>query len=246
MHLGKILPQKRNADRRTRKGTECRVMSLFFIPPLWNLADFIYFCICFNLACYAADPNLRFSPVARMHLHAVAMEKETPYIYSRPVLEWMTVCTEFCKFLEQCGNEEPTRFNDVMRGLLPMLYLRTSLLEKTGEEVAGYTEDHVSEDDYNYIEANVRRVTGSQNEYLDVFVEDFKYSDQPVLRTISEDLADCYQAVRNAVEIFREGHEEAMQVAVEEVIDSFRQYWGQRLLNALRALHDARFSDLYE
>ena len=169
------------------------------------------------------------------------MENETRYIYSRPVLEWMTVCTEFCKYLEQCSGEERSRFNDVMRGLLPMLYLRTSLLKRECDTM-GYTEDHVTEEDYNYIRTSVAQVMGEYDDYLDVFVEDFKYSDQPVLRTVSEDLADCYQAVRNAVETFREGHEEAMEVAIGEAIDSFEQYWGQRTLNALRALHDMRFS----
>ena len=33
-----------------------------------------------------------------------------------------------------------------------------------------------------------------------------------------------------------------MEVAVGEAIDSFEQYWGQRTLNALRALHDMRFA----
>ena len=80
------------------------------------------------------------------------------------------------------------------------------------------------------------------DDYLDAFVEDFKYSEEPVLRTVSEDLADVYQAVRNAVETFREGHEEAMQVAVGEAIDSFETYWGGRLLSALRAIHDVRFT----
>jgi hypothetical protein len=85
-----------------------------------------------------------------------------------------------------------------------------------------------------------------KDDYLDVFVEDFKYSDQAVLCTVSENLADIYQTVRNTVEVFREGYEEAMEVAVVEAIDSFEHYWGQRLLNALRALHDARYSDQYE
>ena len=114
------------------------------------------------------------------------MENETRYIYSRPVLEWMTVCTEFCKYLEQCSGEERSRFNDVMRGLLPMLYLRTSLLKRECDTM-GYTEDHVTEEDYNYIRTSVAQVMGEYDDYLDVFVEDFKYSDQPVLRTVIED-----------------------------------------------------------
>lgn len=173
------------------------------------------------------------------------MEESKKYIYSSQVLEWMTICTEFCKYLENCRDEEQSRFIDVMRGLLPMLYLKTSLLSKD-IDADGYNEDSVTEEDYDYIRASVAAIMKEKDDYLDVFVEDFKYSDQAVLCTVSENLADIYQAVRNTVEIFREGHEEAMEVAVFEAIDSFEHYWGQRALNALRALHDARYSDQYE
>ena len=173
------------------------------------------------------------------------MEQSNKYIYSPQVLEWMTICTEFCKYLENCRGEEQARFVGVMRGLLPLLDLKTSLLSKD-IDAEGYNEDSVTEEDYNYIRANVAAIMKEKDDYLDVFVEDFKYSDQAVLCTVSENLADIYQTVRNTVEVFREGYEEAMEVAVVEAIDSFEHYWGQRLLNALRALHDARYSDQYE
>lgn len=173
------------------------------------------------------------------------MEQSNKYIYSTQVLEWMTICTEFCKYLENCRNEEQAHFIDVMRGLLPMLYLKTSLLKKE-IDTDGYNEDCVTEDDYNFIRNNVSAIMKEKDDFLDVFVEDFKYSDQAVLCTISENVADVYQAVRNAVEVFREGHEEAMEVAVTEAIESFEHYWGLRLLGALRALHDVRYADQYE
>ena len=72
------------------------------------------------------------------------------YVYSQPVLEWMTVCTEFCKQLEQCEGTERADFVEVMRVCLPMLYLKTSLLKKA-DDLPGFTEDHVTEDDYEYI-----------------------------------------------------------------------------------------------
>jgi nitrate/nitrite-specific signal transduction histidine kinase len=73
-------------------------------------------------------------------------------------------------------------------------------------------------------------------------VEDFKYSEQPILCTISENLADVYQALRNLLEIFRSNYEDAMQVALYDTVEEFKLYWGQTLLNALKALHDVRFS----
>ena len=79
---------------------------------------------------------------------------------------------------------------------------------------------------------------GEKDDFLDVFVEDFRYSEHPVLCTVSENLADVYQQLRELVEAFREGYEESMQVALYDVMDEFKMQWGQKLLNALRAIHD--------
>ncbi len=162
---------------------------------------------------------------------------EEKYLYSQPVIDFITVCTEFCKYIEQCENKDFDDFTHVMRGLLPMIYLKATLLGNVPEQV-GWNEKKLTEDDYNFIRSSVARILGEKDDFLDVFVEDFKYSEHPVLCTISENLADIYQQLRELVETFREGYEEAMYVALYETIDEFNMQWGQKLLNALRALHD--------
>lgn len=168
-----------------------------------------------------------------------------PVIYSQPVLDLITVATEFCKQVEQTEGEGREHFIEIMRGILPMLYLKMTLLGDV-PEISGYNEGKLTEDDYNYVRHNVTVLLADRDDYLDVFVEDFKYSDQPVLCTISENLADIYQVLRELVETFREGFEESMQVALFETADRFKLYWGQTLLNALRALHDAQFGGIYQ
>ncbi len=161
-------------------------------------------------------------------------------IYSQKVLDLVTLSVEYCKQVEQCRTMERERFIDVMRGLLPMLYLKASLLGEVGESM-GYNEPCVTEADYDYVRHSVAAVMGDRDDYLDVFVEDFKYSDRPVLQTVSENLADIYQTLRDFAEVFRGGHDEAMETALFDVMDAFGTAWGQKLLNALRALHDSRF-----
>lgn len=173
------------------------------------------------------------------------METENNDLFSRPVLEFVTIVAEFCKTLEGCAEMERQRFIDVMRGLLPMIYLKATLLPPFPEQ-PGYNEPCVTEEDYTFVRGNVAAVMQEQDDYLDTFVEDFKYSDQPVLRTISEDLADIYQALRDFIEVVRAGHEEAVGVALHEVQEQFGNSWGQKVANALRALHDARFGIKYE
>ena len=166
---------------------------------------------------------------------------EESQIYSPKTLEFITVASEYCKALEHCREFEQHEFIDVMRNLLPMVYLKVSLIGEI-EEADGYNEPKVTEDDYNYVRSGVAAVLAEKDDYLDVFVEDFKYSEQPILCTISENLADIYQALRNLLEVFRSNYEDAMQVALYETVEDFKLYWGQTLLNALKALHDVRFS----
>ena len=144
---------------------------------------------------------------------------------------------EYCKYLENCADEAIQPFAQTLCALLPMLYLKAVMLPPV-EELDGYVAPVVDEDDYNYVRRNIHSVLRSLDDYLDVQVEDFRYSEQPVLCTVSENLADIYQALRDLVETFREGHEEAMQVSLFETVEEFKLTWGSKLLAALRVLHN--------
>lgn len=76
-----------------------------------------------------------------------------------------------------------------------------------------------------------------EDDFLDVWHPDFQYSEMPLVTTVSESLADCYQSLRNMVETFRQENEEAMQVTLYECLQDFSERWGLRLLGALMALH---------
>lgn len=160
------------------------------------------------------------------------------YLYSPNVLDLVRVSTEFCRCVEQCGEQSFADFSRTMRCLLPMIYLKMTLLGEVPEGI-GWNDHKLTEDDYNFVRANVATAMADKDDFLDVFVEDFKYSDQPVLSTVSENLADVYQQLRELVETFRGGYEDAMAVALSETAEEFRAGWGQKLLGALRAIHDA-------
>lgn len=168
------------------------------------------------------------------------MENSAKTIYSRPVLDFVTVAAEFCKYVEQCPGKPRRDFVDVVRKLFPMIYLKASLVTPPGD-CEGYVEHPVTEEDYDYVRRSVAGVMGEYDDYLDVFLSDFKYSDTPIRRQVSEDVADIYQSLRDFVEVYRQGYDDAMQVALAEVLAQFEMTWGQTLLNALRALHDVRY-----
>ena len=161
-------------------------------------------------------------------------------ILTSPVIDFIKVSTEFCRFLEQEQLPERAEFCRVMRGLLPMIYLKATLIDLPERESDGYNPAAVTEQDYDFIRGRVSRVMGGNDDFLDTFVEDFKFSETPVLCTISENLADIYQQLRDMAEICRDGDEESIAVALHDVHDDFPE-WGQKLLNALRALHDVNY-----
>lgn len=166
-------------------------------------------------------------------------------IYSNHCIEFLTVCAEYCKYIEQCRSVERAEFLRVMCGMLPMIYIKVSVLPQI-EQPMGYNEPFVTEEDYNYVRNSVASIMGQYDEYLDVFVADFKFSDEPILCTVSEGLADIYQALRDLTETYRGGHEEAIEAALFDVKESFENDWGQKLLNALKSLHDTRFTRIDE
>ena len=170
------------------------------------------------------------------------MKKDSQVIFDRNVIEFVTVAAEFCKFIEQAEGSKRTTFVDTTLKLLPLLYLKASMLppcEMMGEEAP---ETFVTEETYEIVRMNLAAILAERDDYLDVFVSDMKYSDQPITRYISEDLADIYQDIRDFIFVFRLGLNETMNDSLSICQENFRLYWGQKLVNTLRALHEVKYA----
>lgn len=166
-------------------------------------------------------------------------------IYSKDVLDFVKLAADYCLKLEHCREATPRELVKGMLSSLPYLYIKASdLLETAMVESAFSTDPQVTEDDYNFVRNGIYDVLGRYDEYLDVFVEDMKYSDKPILRSVSEELADIYQDLRNFLAAYRDGIEEMMAAALWEVLDNFKEYWGQKCVNVMRALHDILYQQM--
>lgn len=174
------------------------------------------------------------------------MEQEsTPPVYGRNVMEFVTVAVEYCTFVEHAEGKACFDFSDTMTKLLPLLYLKAATLPKYEILSEDYfLEDFVTEDNYNIVRANISVILGEKDDYLDVFMEDMKYSDSPILTTISENLADIYQELKNFALRYKNAVDEEMAMnALAEAKEGFQYSWGQKMVNVLRALHEVRYSE---
>ncbi len=172
------------------------------------------------------------------------MESIDRVIFDKETVEFVTVAAEFCGFLERSEGAKRSEFVDTALKLLSLLYLKALLLPACEQEGMDALEEFVTEDSYEVIRFTVANVMGDRDDYLDVFVEEMRYSDTPIRKTVSEDLADIYQDVGNFVHIYRLGFRETMHDALALCKEHFASYWGQTLVNTLRALHEVKFMSL--
>ena len=164
-----------------------------------------------------------------------------------PLLPVSRGAVEVFKRLENAASLNRKEFISSMLKLLPLLYLKSQIVLHFNNESDVYLEHVVTEDDYNAIRYSIADKLGEYDDYLDVFLEDMKYSDSPIHRTVSEDLADIYQELRDFLHIYEQDFEESTAAALGELSDTFAQRWGQTVVNVLRPLHETMYnSDLKE
>ncbi len=170
------------------------------------------------------------------------MGKESQTIFDRNVIEFVTVAAEFCKFMEQIENMKRPMFVDTSLKILPLLYLKASMLPKCEMIREDAPESFVTEDTYEVLRMNVADILAEKDDYLDVFVKDMVYSDQPIKKSIAEDLADIYQDIKDFIFVFQLGLNETMNDSLTICQEHFKEYWGQTLVNTMRALHDIKYN----
>ena len=164
-------------------------------------------------------------------------------VYSKNVIEFITVANEFCSFLERAEELESADFMSRLQKLLPFLYIKASLIPEFDFDADDDLERYVSEIDYNIIQQHVAAHTGAGDDYQEVFLPGMQFSETALTASISENVADIYQDIKELVMSFRTLSEEVMAQALYECRQNFTQIWGQKLVNCLRAIHNLIYAE---
>ena len=94
----------------------------------------------------------------------------THYAYQEPAIEFVTVAVQLCICLEQIFEQEKSDFIEKMLCLLPLLYLKARLVPKATEEIEGYPERFVTEQEYDELRQLIAHKLGTDDAYLEVFM----------------------------------------------------------------------------
>jgi hypothetical protein len=164
-------------------------------------------------------------------------------VYSKNTIEFVAVAKSYCDFLDQLEVVDKSKFIETMVRLLPLLYLKGSLIPQTESLDDNQPEIFAAEMQYENIAAVVRDLLGSDDNYLEVMRNAPSQDIDNYLASISEDIADIWQDLYNFVETFRQGNEFAMNEALYTVKNNFASFWGRSIVNVLRALHELNYTD---
>ena len=164
-------------------------------------------------------------------------ESENSFLYSQGITEFITISAEFCLFVEKALSIPTDELLDKLRKILSLLYLKGSLLPKPDYELNEFIETFVTEEDWSFVHDSIQKKLGSYDTYLDVQKSEQTGKQEILSLSIAEDIADIYQDIKNFVSLMNMGTEDIMKDALGECQSNFDQYWGQKTVNALKAIH---------
>jgi hypothetical protein len=170
------------------------------------------------------------------------MDINSDPVYSRNVIEFVAIANEFCKYAEHASELKGDELLKILQRILPLLYLKASLLPQFSPFFEDSNEKFVTESDWTGINVTLKEKFGTANDYLEVFDEKINDSEGPVVSSISENLADIYQDMKDFLLLYQTGTGEVMNDAVWECRMNFENFWGQKLVNSMRAIHKFIYS----
>jgi len=165
------------------------------------------------------------------------MRDNSDPVYSRNVVEFTSAANEYCKYAEHSAELKGDELLKILQRILPFLYLKASLLPSLDPFFEEGNEKFVTEADWFRIHDKLRDKLGTADDFLEVFDERMSDSEGPVISSLSENLADIYQDLKDFLLLYQTGTKEVMNDALWECRQNFENFWGQKLTNSLRAIH---------
>ncbi len=165
------------------------------------------------------------------------MEKDkSQKIYSAEVIDFIKTANDFCNLAGNVTTLKRSKLLRELQHLLPLLYFRAMGLPVVDSVLEEGNEKFVTEEEYEALNSLLAIKFGYLDEYPEV-IDPEEYYDTPVTCSLSEDMADIYQELKDFLTLFQVGTEDMMNDAIWETKMNFNNYWGQKLLNALRIVH---------
>lgn len=158
-------------------------------------------------------------------------------VFSKKVIEVLTISNEFCLLIEKADSYEKTDFFLVLHRILPLLYLKASLLTPVEASNPEIKDRFVNEEQYELIYLSIKKIFGTD----DLFKEAF-HKNQENPGSFSEYLSDVYQDIKDFLVLYQKPSMSAKENAINDCLLFFKSHWGYRALMCVVNIHPLLYS----
>jgi len=153
-------------------------------------------------------------------------------VFNKNVLEVLTISNELCLLIDNSEKYDKYDFLIILHRLLPLLYLKASLVKKVAASNPDASERFVTEEQYELTYQSLKKLFASG----DVFYVTQK-KDITVKVSLAEFLTDVYQDIKDFLMLYQKSSIGAKENAINECVTLFEKHWGLKLIAALQPLH---------
>jgi len=160
-------------------------------------------------------------------------------------LEMVLVANEYCVFMESIDKKTKTSIFDFVHRVVPLMYTKGSLLPDVTVEFPEANMRFVTEEQWETLFTLLREKFGEDDEY---WIIDPQYINEtePLKSSLSENLSDIYQDMKDFVLLYQKNTMAARQNAVAGCKQLFAEHWGYKTGNIMARLHHLIYSGTNE
>ena len=158
------------------------------------------------------------------------------------IKDFLLASAEYCLILENTQEHSITDFVSKLQKILPLIYLKASLLPNFDDIDNNEIEKFVQEADWEYIRNEVVAKLAEHESYVDIYTPETYESTEIDNASLSECVTDIYQDLKDFTTLVQLGNKENVKTGIMELKYNFESFWGSRLIAALSVLHNLIYS----
>jgi hypothetical protein len=155
---------------------------------------------------------------------------------AKSVIEMATVANEFCYFFDTIEKKDKQVILDFIQRILPLLYLKGTLLPNISPEYPEANERFVTEEQWEKIFTTLREKFARDDEF---WIIDPQYINEtePLKASLSENITDIYQDMKDFIMLMQKNNLPARENAISECKNLLANHWGYRIGNIFTQVH---------